>query len=227
MAEHHLEVAEAAQWAARAADVFDFAIRGAVDLKGSCVLALSGGVTPGPVFTELAARDLPWASVVITQADERLAPDGDSVRNLTGQKTAFSGLPVQWLPLPAVDPTEADLDRYLEDLASVAGPGRQLDLVHLGIGTDGHVASLIPGDPAVAVTDRDIALTDTYLGTKRVTLTRPILDRASLVVFLVQGAVKAPIVARLVYGDTTVPAGMLKPNQSIVLADPAAAAAAR
>lgn len=225
--EHHVETASTDQWASRGADALDFAIRSAVELRGQCVAALSGGTTPLPVFDELASRDLPWDQVVFTQVDERMVPSGDPARNLTAQKEAFAGLPVRWLPLPVEDDSQTAQDDYLAALAEVAGAPPQLDVVHLGLGSDGHTASLVPRDPVLDIEDRDVARTEPYQGHARLTMTRPILDRARLVVWLVQGPLKAAILARLVYGDSTMPAGKLEPQQSIIVADSAAAAAAR
>lgn len=227
MAKHHVETASTDQWASRGADALDFAIRSSVELRGQCVAALSGGDTPLPVFAELATRDLPWEQVIFTQVDERLVPADDPARNLASQQAAFDGRPVRWLPLPADDPSPHGIDDFLASLGEVSGQPAQLDVVHLGLGGDGHTGSLVPGDSVLDIKDRDVALTELYQGHARLTMTRPILDRARLLVWLVKGSLKAAILARLVHGDVTIPAGKLDPQQSIVVADSAASAAAR
>ncbi len=227
MAKHHVETASTDQWASRGADALDFAIRSAVELRGQCVVGLSGGDTPLPVFTELATRHLPWDQVIFTQVDERLVPAHDPARNLAAQQAAFDGCPVRWLPLPVDDPSSNGIDAFVESLGEVSGQPPQIDVVHLGLGSDGHTGSLVPGDAVLDIEDRDVALTEPYQGHARLTMTRPILDRARLLVWLVEGPLKAAILARLVHGDATIPAGKLEPQQSIVVADSAASAAAR
>lgn len=218
---HTLEVVGAEQITARAADVFAAAVRSAVDLHGTCVLALSGGSTPAAVFAELATRDLPWEQVVITQVDERVAPAGDPDRNLTGQQAAFEGLPVRWMPLRV----EGSLAESLGDLVEVAGDPPILDVVHLGLGSDGHTASLVPGDPVLDVIDQEIAITEEYQGRQRMTFTRASLNRSRLVVWLVVGADKADALAALARNDQSIPASLLELPNSLILADPAAASA--
>lgn len=222
---HTIEIVESDRIAARAADVFAVAVNAAVELRGTCILALSGGSTPGKVFAELATRDLPWEQVVITQVDERLAPEGDPARNLTGQREAFAELPVRWLPLAVEGHIRAEIGETLDSLSEVAGDPPIIDVVHLGLGSDGHTASLLPGDPALELTDQAVALTNEYQGHRRVTFTRPMLDRSRLIVWVVTGADKAEALAALARGDRSIPASLLAPANSLILADPAAASA--
>lgn len=220
---HTIEVVSADRWASRAADVFATAITAAVDLRGHCVLALSGGSTPMPVFLELGTRELPWEDVVITQVDERVAPAGSPERNLVGQQEALGHLPVEWLPLSVEGPIRREIATMLRSLRNVAGDPAVLDVVHLGLGEDGHTASLVPGDPVLEETERTLALTGEYQGTRRLTFTRPMLDRARLTVWLVKGEEKAPALQALVKGDQSIPASLLKPQNSLIIADEAAA----
>lgn len=220
---HTIEVVESDRIAARAADVFAVAITAAVELRGTCVLALSGGSTPGSVFRELATRSLPWDRVVITQVDERLAPEGDPARNLTDQRAAFDGLPVRWLPLAVEGHINREISSTLQELREVAGDPPIIDVVHLGLGADGHTASLLPDDPVLDKVDQAVALTKEYKGHRRVTYTRPMLDRARLVVWLVTGADKADALVKLANGDRSIPASLLHPPNSLILADEAAA----
>lgn len=218
---HTIEIVETEALTMRAADAFAAGIRAAVELRGTCVLALSGGSTPAAVFAELATRDLPWEHVVITQVDERIAPDGAADRNLTGQQAAFAGLPVRWVPLGVEGP---DLAGTLNQLSEVAGDPPILDVVHLGLGSDGHTASLVPGDPVLDVNDQELAITNEYQGRQRMTFTATALDRSRLVIWLVVGADKADALAALARGDLSIPASLLNPVNSLILADTAAAA---
>ncbi|MGF1599026.1 MAG: 6-phosphogluconolactonase [Acidimicrobiales bacterium] len=234
---HRLVIEPAEMWAAVAADRLARAITASVEERGRCLLALSGGTTPGPVFVDLARRDLAWDRVVLLQADERLAPAGSAERNLTMQRAAFEHLPVTWLPLPVdelVDPAGPDELPPVEVVAdSLAAFGARLraladdppiiDIAQLGLGRDGHTASLLPGDPGIAELRRPLALTGSYEGRRRLTMTRPVFDRTRAVVWLVAGQDKAEALGRLLVGDLTIPAGLIRPRSSLVIADDAAA----
>jgi 6-phosphogluconolactonase len=215
----HLEVTPAADWVPRAADVFEFAIRSSIEERGRCIMAISGGNTPAAVFQELSLRPLSWSNVVLVQVDERMVSIGSGQRNLTQQLEAFQELDVRWLPLPIAEPIHDGIQSFLDELHHVAGERPILDVVHLGLGDDGHTASLIPGDPVLDVMDVDVATTGVYRGNRRVTLTRPILDRARLVVWLLHGPSKRPALAKLLRGDQSIPAGLIRPQRAIVIAD--------
>ena len=192
--------------------------RAAVDEHGRFTLAVSGGHTPWAMFAHLTGR-MPWEKVTIYQVDERVAPDGDPDRNLTqlraslppGGAADVRAMPVEW----------HDLDAAAADYA-VALPAA-LDLVHLGLGPDGHTASLVPGDPVLDVMDRDVAVTGLYQGRQRMTLTYPTLNRAQQILWLVTGADKVDALARLRAGDTSIPAGRASSANALVIADAAAA----
>ncbi|MEM7326126.1 MAG: 6-phosphogluconolactonase [Actinomycetota bacterium] len=232
---HTLDITESDRWALRAADVMEAAIAQAIDRFGRCNLALSGGSTPAPVFLSLAERELPWDAVTILQVDERIVPGDDPARNLAAQQDAFAELGATWLPLPVdellnlgpLDSVRADvkaiLGRHQQQLIDLAGEPPLLDLVHLGLGDDGHTASLIPGDPLLNELRDYVGLTEVYNGNRRLSLTRPMLDRARMVVWLVSGSSKAEPLGRLLAGDMTIPAGLIRPAHSVVLADDAAA----
>ena len=216
--QHELEALPdpAAVAAAGATFVAELA-RAAVEADGSFHFAVSGGHTPWAMFAELTQQQVPWDAVVIYQVDERVAPAGDPDRNLAHLRQALGTAPAQVWPMPV---EESDLEAAAADYGA-ALPG-QFHLVHLGLGPDGHTASLVPGDPVLGVTDRLVALTQPYQGRVRMTLTYPALARADQILWLVTGADKKEPLARLLAGDTTIPAGRVEAGASLVMADHAA-----
>jgi 6-phosphogluconolactonase len=202
--------------------------RTAVRERGRFVMAVSGGQTPWQMLQFLAGQEIPWESVHVVQVDERLAPPGDPDRNLTHlQESLLTGalLPpgqIYAMPVEAEDLAQAAAT-YARTLREIAGTPPVLDLVHLGLGPDGHTASLIPGDPVLKVTHQDVALTGIYQGRRRMTLTYPILNRARRLLWLVTGAEKSGMLRRLQDGDQSIPAGRIRRDQALVLADRAAA----
>jgi len=218
---------DAAAVAAAAAAVIAADVRAAVAARGRCVLAVSGGRTPWLMLHDLARRDLPWASLELVQVDERLAPAGDPERNLTHLRESLADSPlaqgqIHAMPVEATDPLAASAS-YAARLRDLAGVPPVLDLVHLGLGSDGHTASLVPGDPVLGFMDADVALTAPYQGRRRMTLTFPMLNRARRILWVVTGAEKAPMLARLRAGDSGIPAGRVNRERALILADRAAA----
>lgn len=196
--------------------------------RGICVMAFSGGSTPRAMLSALTVEDLPWRDLHFFQVDERIAPEGHAERNLRQLTEALLGktpIPrdcIHAMPVNDDDP-ESAARRYAEALADLAGSPPVLDLVHLGLGDDGHTASLVPGDPVLDVDDRDVALSGEYRGYWRMTLTFPVLDRARARLWLVTGAGKREMLERLCAGDTTIPAGRINRENAVVFADEAAA----
>jgi len=204
--------------AERAAAYIADQAKAAVEEHGRFTFAVSGGHTPWAVFPKLAGR-VPWEKVTIFQVDERVAPEGDPDRNLTHLHTSLppgGTADVRAMPVNAND-LEAAADTYASSLPDA------LDLVHLGLGPDGHTASLIPGDPVLEVTDRAVALTGEYQGRRRMTLTYPALNRARQVFWLVTGEDKVDALRRLRVGDASIPGGRIAAAEQLVLADEAAA----
>jgi len=215
--------------ARKAAAIIADAARVAATSRGRFIMAVSGGHTPWLMLRTLADDELPWQHVQVFQVDERVAPVGDPDRNLAHLRASL----LDRVPLPAdhihAMPVEAaDLDlaagQYARTLEEVAGSPPVLDLVHLGLGPDGHTASLVPGDPALDVTDADVALSGPYQGHRRMTLTFPIINRSRLVLWLVTGGEKAQTLVRLRDGDRSIPASRVRQDRALVLADRAAAA---
>ena len=214
--------------ARKAAAVIAAAARAAVTSRGRFIMAVSGGLTPWTMLRALAADELPWQRVHVVQVDERVAPPADPDRNLAHLRASL----LDHAPLPpdhihAMPVEAADLDRaaaqYALTLRDVAGSPPVLDLVHLGLGPDGHTASLVPGDPVLDITGADVAATGFYNGRRRMTLTFPIINRSRLVLWLVTGGEKAATLVRLRDGDRSIPASRVRQDRSLVLADRAAA----
>jgi 6-phosphogluconolactonase len=217
--EHELTVAADADAVASQGAAFVAArARAAVAEHGGFTFAVSGGHTPWAMFAALANEDMPWTDVELFQVDERVAADGDPDRNLTHLRQSIGDAPAAVHAMPV---TDADLDAAAASYAT-ALPGR-FDLVHLGLGPDGHTASLVPGDPVLAVQDRLVALTQPYQGHRRMTLTYPALGRADQLLWLITGADKRDPLARLLAGDESIPAGRVRAARSLILADSAAA----
>jgi 6-phosphogluconolactonase len=215
--------------ARRAAGVVAAEARAAVADRGRFVVAVSGGHTPWQMLRALADEDVPWDGVQVVQVDERVAPAGDPDRNLTHiRESLLAHAPLRPEQVHAMPVEDADLDAaaagYASTLQEVAGSPPVLDVAHLGLGPDGHTASLVPGDSVLGVTDRDVAVTGVYQGRRRMTLTYPILNRSRRVLWLVTGGGKADMLVRLRDGDSSIPAGRVRPEQALVLADQAAAA---
>ena len=202
--------------------------RAAVAARGRFVMAVSGGKTPWIMLRTLAEEDLPWSAVHVVQVDERIAPSGDPDRNLTHLRESL--LPHARLRPEQIHdmPVESDnlgtaCAQYARTLGEISGLPPVLDLIHLGLGPDGHTASLVPEDPVLDVRNADVALTGIYQGRRRMTLTYPMINRSHLMLWLVTGSEKAGMLARLFAGDLSIPAGRICSDRSIVLADRAAA----
>jgi 6-phosphogluconolactonase len=222
-------LSDAGAVARRAAAFLAVEARTAVGARGRFCFAVSGGRTPWKMLRALLDEEMPWEKVYLFQVDERVAPAGDPDRNLAQLRESL----LACAPLPAghfhaMPVEEPDLGsavgRYARVLAEFAGSPPVLDLVHLGLGSDGHTASLVPGDPVLDVIDSDVALTGApYQGRRRMTLTYPLLGRARRILWLVTGASKAPMLALLRQGDPSIPAGRVRADRALVFADRAAA----
>jgi 6-phosphogluconolactonase len=214
-------LADADAVAARSAGYVAELARAAAAARGRFTFAVSGGRTPWEMFARLADEDMPWARTALYQVDERVAPADDPDRNLAHLRASLpaqSEAEVHPMPVEE-DDLETAADEYARSL-----PDR-FDLVHLGLGPDGHTASLVPHDPVLAVRDRGVALTGVYQGRRRMTLTYPVLDRARQVLWLVTGEDKVDALRRLRDGDHSIPGARVQAASQLVVADEAAAGA--
>lgn len=224
----NIEVLDGADLVAqRAASIIAADARAAVAARGRFVMAVSGGHTPWLMLRALGTEDLPWPDVHVVQVDERVAPLGDPDRNLTHLRESLLNhaplAPEQIHAMPVESPDlEIAAAQYAATLRQTAGSPPVLDLVHLGLGPDGHTASLVPGDPVLSVKDADVAITGPYQGRRRMTLTYPIINRSRRVLWVVTGSEKVQMLKRLLDGDESIPAGRVHRERALVIADNAA-----
>ncbi|HET8696504.1 MAG TPA: 6-phosphogluconolactonase [Gammaproteobacteria bacterium] len=217
-----LEVqADAAAAAARAAELIAAQLREGLAARGRATLAVSGGRTPERMLELLARTELPWDRVDVFQVDERVAPAGDPDRNALQLRRAFAAQPerLHFMPVEGADLAAGAID-YARTLAAAAGHPPTLDVVHLGLGADGHVASLFPGSALLEETRAAVAVTpEAHAGRRRMTLTLPVLGRARLVLLLVTGADKRSALARLTANDSGLVASRVRPAHAVIVAD--------
>lgn len=221
-------LADADSVAHKAAEIIAGEARAAVATRGRFVMAVSGGHTPWAMLRALALQDVPWQGVHVVQVDERIAPAGDPDRNLVHLRESLlehAPLPPEHLHAMAVESTDLEgaAAQYALTLERIAGSPAVLDLVHLGMGPDGHTASLVPGDPVLDVAGKDVALTGVYQGRNRMTLTYPVINRSRRIIWLVTGGEKVAMFKRLRDADLSIPSGRVSRDQALVLADREAA----
>lgn len=219
---------DAGALASRATAIVAARARSAVDLKGTFVVAISGGSTPALMLDHLARLDLPWGHIHVFQVDERIVPDGDPDRNATDlqehlvDRIEIPPSNVHLMPVTASDLATA-CEIYAGELAALTGTDRGIDLAHLGLGDDGHTASWPPGDPVADTGDVDVAVVGPYRGHRRMTLTPPVVNRAEQILWLVSGEDKADAAEGLVNRDSRLPASRVGTRNAILLLDEAAA----
>jgi 6-phosphogluconolactonase len=207
----------------RAAALIAAEARHAVTARGRFNVAFSGGHDPWIMLHYWTSEDVPWDKVQIFQIDERVAPAGDPDRNLTHLRASLKGAPLrldQIHAMPVELPElEAAAAQYAQTLQGFAHQPPVLDLAHLGMGPDGHTASLVPGDPVLDVSERDVAVTGVYMDRRRMTLTYPMINRSRKILWFVTGAGKVDALAKLRAGDTSVPAGRIARENALLLTD--------
>jgi len=213
--------------AQRAAKFIADEARAAVAARGRFVIAVSGGHTPWIMLRALGSEDVPWPAIYVVQVDERVAPAGHPDRNLTHlRESLLDHAPLRPEQIYGMPVESADLEsaaaQYAATLRRIAGSPPELDLVHLGLGPDGHTASLVPGDPVLDIKDTDVAMTGLYQGRRRMTLTYPAINRSRRILWVVTGSEKAQMLNRLLAGDESIPAGRVGRERAVVIADQAA-----
>jgi 6-phosphogluconolactonase len=215
------------QVAKEAAAYIEQLIRETLAHKKSFSMAISGGRTPWEMLKILSKASLPWTRVNLFQVDERVAPDGHADRNLTQLFQSIEGSPLvtqlRIFPMPVLaDNLDEGCRNYIQVLDEVT-EGKGLDLIHLGLGSDGHTASLVPGDGVLDLQDRLVACTqNTYQGRIRMTLTYPLLNSAKRILWIVTGAEKQVMVQRLLQQDVSIPAGAVNQANALLMLDQAA-----
>jgi 6-phosphogluconolactonase len=204
------------------------ALREAAAERGRATLAVSGGRTPAPMLERLAGETVPWDTLDVFQVDERAAPAGHDDRNATGLEAALAAQArarperFHWMPVTAAD-ADAAAQRYERELIAVAGSPPVLDVVHLGLGDDGHTASIYPGSNVPE--DVDVAMTGLYQGRVRMTLTLPAINRARAIVWVVAGSSKRAALTAMLEGDPACIASRVRRDDAIVFVDLSAAPA--
>jgi 6-phosphogluconolactonase len=211
------------QVAQKAASVIAEEARKTVAFRGCFIFAVSGGNTPWKMLRALADEDVPWKGMHILQVDERIAPEGHPDRNMTHMLESLSCvaplLAGRIHAMQVEEAPEAAATGYARTIREIAGSPPIIDLVHLGLGSDGHTASLVPGDPVLDVTSRDVALTGLYQGRHRLTLTYPVINLARKIIWLITGSDKKEMLHRLLDGDLSIPAGRISQEHAMILVD--------
>jgi 6-phosphogluconolactonase len=199
----------------------------AIEERGRATLALSGGSTPWAMIGQLAAQPVTWSAVHVFQVDERIAPAGDAGRNWL--RFAASALAArvprnQQHPMPVeLDDGELAADRYSETLVRWAGDPPALDVVHLGIGPDGHTASLFAGDPLLEERQRLVGVAGEHAGYRRLSLTLTAIDGARDIVWYIVGRDRREVASRLLERDPSIAASRVQREHATCFTDPEAA----
>jgi len=199
--------------------------RTAVDANGTFAMAVSGGTTPWAMFRALSDHDVSWDAVGIWQVDERIAPRGHDDRGLTHLEASLpddARRRIVAMPVDGLDPSDDVACEAAASAYAATLPGA-FDLIHLGLGDDGHTASLAPGDAVLEVRDRDVAITGVYRGRRRMTLTFPVLDRARRILWIAAGAPKAEPLRTLIARDPSIPASHVATPDQLAIVDREAA----
>lgn len=201
----------------------------AVRERGHASLAISGGRSPWEMFNQLAGQAVTWRAVHLFQVDERIAPLDDEARNwkqFLASALARQVPPANWHPMPVeIEEPAAAAEQYAGTLVEWTGESPMLDVVHLGIGADGHTASLFADDSALGETQRSVAVSRSYERYRRLTLTLPVLNRARRVVWFAVGAARRPALTHLFNGDAAIPASLVHRDRATCFTDREAAPA--
>ena len=227
---HPIVVADAAELATRAAEWTAERIRRAVEERGSCFIALAGGETPRGCYKRLAQSPdrerIPWSRLFVYWSDERQVPLDDPASNYAMAKSAL----LDHVPIPAeqVFPLVGDPAAAIEKVPRDPAGHPRFDIIHLGMGEDGHTASLFPGHSALQYQSAVVAVLNAPKPPpERLTLSLPVLNTARAVLFMVQGAGKQQALERVLRRDPALPASLVQPidGELTFIVDRAAAGA--
>lgn len=198
-------------------------IHQAIEERSLCTIALSGGSTPKPLYEAIATQNLPWDKIHIFWGDERYVPPDhpDSnqgmARSAWLDKVNIPAANIHPMPTDEADPSVAadKHEQHIREFFRVqAGEFPAFDLILLGIGDDGHTASLFPHTEALNVRDRLITVGNKD-GQPRITFTAPLINHARCVIFVVAGASKRPALAQVfapTADDQTYPSRLIQPQ---------------
>jgi 6-phosphogluconolactonase len=203
-------------------------LRHAVKERGLATLAVSGGRSPWGMFERLADESVDWNRVHVLQVDERIVPLDDKARNWSHflQGCLAERIPQEnQHPMPVEEDAELAVGRYSATLLQWAGVPPQLDVVHLGIGEDGHTASLFADDVLLEDRRHWVGVSRVYEGHRRLTLTLPVLNSARTIVWFAVGARRRDVLKRLRDGDQAIPAGHVQRDRAVAFTDADAAGA--
>ncbi|MEX2122559.1 MAG: 6-phosphogluconolactonase [Woeseia sp.] len=224
--------ADAAGAAQAAAEFIARRLTLAIEARARATLAISGGRSPWKMFECLAGHGVEWSAVHVFQVDERIVPVDHAERNwkrflespLSRRIRDANRHP---MPVAMVEKEDAELaiGDYSRTLNDFAGAPPVLDVVHLGIGADGHTASLFADDAPLHDTRHWVGVSRRHEGHRRLTLTLPVLNRAQSVVWFAVGASRRAVLARLHAGDPEIPASHVQRERAVCFTDLAAAPA--
>lgn len=198
-------------------------IHTAIQERGLCTIALSGGSTPKPLYEAIATQQLPWAQIHVFWGDERyVPPDHPDSNQLMARRAWLDQVDIpsgNIHPMPTDEADPADAARKYEDhlrefFQTTPGDFPALDLIWLGMGDDAHTASLFPHTEALFVRDRLITVGNKD-GQPRITFTAPLINQARCVMFVVAGANKRPALDRVFApeaDDLTYPSRLIQPQ---------------
>ncbi len=197
--------------------------------RGQATLAISGGRTPWGLLTRLAGHALDWKAVRLFQVDERIVAADDAARNWkhflrTALATRIPSTNHHPMPVEIADAKQA-ASQYAQLLIRHCGRPPALDVVHLGIGADGHTASLFAGDALLQERQRLVGVSAIYDGHARLSMTLPVLNHAGCIVWYVTGTERKHSVSRLFAADPDIPASQVKRTHAVCFTDLEAAPA--
>jgi 6-phosphogluconolactonase len=221
-------LADARSVATRAAGIIARQARECFAARRRFVMAVSGGSTVRTMLRMLGQEEIPWGGVYVVQGHERIGATGNRDTNLPDvRKALMEDTPINpknIYPMPVhLSDANAAAEQYAASLQSLCGNPPVIDLVQLELFSSGRTAALLPGDPVLEVTNRDVAVTEVHEQRRRMTLTYPALNRSRQILWIVTGSEKQKALAQLRAGDLAIPASRVSRDHALLLTDHAAA----